>query len=211
MAGKSPVMETADLVDVDCCLCGGKQSTYERTLNAFKLVRCRACSFVYCNPRYSSERLMKLYTSKDPGALIQLYSKLATPEVIDEYGKTLGYIEHRLPGRGRLLDYACAAGYFFEMASQRGWEAHGVDIGAWTQAAADARGLRNLHVGTLSDLNFPDEYFDVVYAAQVFEHLPQPRERWPSCGEFLGQGVCYMWMCQTIEVCLLCAALTTLN
>jgi SAM-dependent methyltransferase len=188
MTGASPVMETADLVDVDCCLCGGKESTYERTLNGFKLVRCRACSFVYCNPRLSSERLTKLYTSKDPSALIQLYSKIATPDVITEYGKTLDYIEQHVPGRGRLLDYACAAGYFFELASKRGWEAHGVDIGAWTQAAADARGLRNLHVGTLSDLNFPDEYFDVVYAAQVFEHLPQPREELTELRRILRPG-----------------------
>ena len=79
-----------------------------------------------------------------------------------------------MPRKGKLLDFACAAGYFFEQAQNRGWEAHGCDVGVWAGRAAAERGLKNMHIGELNSLGFPDESFDVVYAAQVFEHLLNP-------------------------------------
>jgi SAM-dependent methyltransferase len=127
------------------------------------------------NPQYTSESLANLYRDKDSAEMIPLYSQIASPSVVQGYQRTLDLLEQHVPEKGRLLDFACAAGYFMEEAGKRGWEAHGVDIGEWTKEAAAARGVSNLHVGTLHDLNFPDHFFDVVYAAQVFEHLPEPK------------------------------------
>jgi SAM-dependent methyltransferase len=104
-----------------------------------------------------------------------LYARIASPSQIKEYNRIIDYFEKLLPARGRLLDFACGAGYFFEQAQQRGWDAHGTDIGEWTKEAARARGLANLHVGRLADLSFPTHHFDLVYASQVLEHLPEPK------------------------------------
>jgi SAM-dependent methyltransferase len=74
-----------------------------------------------------------------------------------------------------LLDFACGAGFFLELAQQRGWEGHGTEVGEWAKQLADARGVKNLHIGQLQELGFENNYFDVVHAAQVFEHLPTPK------------------------------------
>jgi SAM-dependent methyltransferase len=128
------------------------------------------------NPQPPPELIREHYRVREPNRLIDLYRRISsTPSVRRLCEERLDWLETLMPQRGRLLDFACADGFFFERAQQRGWDAHGVDSGEWTSEAARARGLTNLHVGALADLRFPDYYFDVVYAAQVFEHLPNPR------------------------------------
>ncbi len=167
---------TIELVRVACPLCGKDMPAFERELAGYTLDRCKGCRFIYVNPQPSPEELMRHYASEPDGeGLIAFYARAITPSLLAQYVDTLAGLEQRLPGKGRLLDLACGPGYFYEQALRRGWDAHGADVGAWTQEAVRRRGIGNMHTGTLTDLNFPDEHFDVVYAAQVFEHLPNPK------------------------------------
>jgi len=61
-------------------------------------------------------------------------------------------------------------------------------LGEWTREAAEARGLKNMHIGSLRDLAFPDGYFDVVHAAQVFEHLSNPKDDLAEISRILRPG-----------------------
>lgn len=162
------------LIHVACALCGADDSRPDNTVAGFTLSRCRKCGFVYVNPRYAAADLEKLYTRKNSAQLIEHYNHMVSPVMLAQYHERIDLLERLMPTRGRLLDFACAAGHFFELAGQRGWDAHGADIGEWTREAAEARGLKNLHVGYLQDLGFPDHHFDVIHAAQVFEHLEHP-------------------------------------
>ncbi len=85
-------------------------------------------------------------------------------------------MESLFPERGRLLDFGCGPGYFFERAGQRGWDAYGIDYGSWVADAARGRGLSNVHVGALRDQGFPSGFFDVVCANQVLEHIALPSD-----------------------------------
>jgi SAM-dependent methyltransferase len=97
-----------------------------------------------------------------------------TPAVLGQFDVKLDRLERRLPHKGRLLDFGCGAGYFLERAQQRGWDAHGVELGQWAGEAARRRGVPNLHTARLQDMAFPDGHFDAVNASQVFEHLTRP-------------------------------------
>lgn len=162
------------LVRSRCPLCGSDRSRLETRISGYQMDKCSDCSLVFMNPRCTVEHLAAIYTVRDEQELIELYARIATPKVIGEYHEKLEKIEQIVPRKGRLLDFACAAGYFFEQAQQRGWDAHGCDVGVWAGRAAAVRGLKNMHIGELDSLGFPDESFDVVYAAQVFEHLLNP-------------------------------------
>jgi SAM-dependent methyltransferase len=170
-----PDSRTRELIRVSCPICDSASSRFERTVAGFSLERCQRCGFVYANPQYTPAALTDIYAHIATAGTIELYSCTASPTLIRGYHKKLEMIEKRQP-KGRLLDFACGAGYFLEQALARGWDAHGVDLGEWTRVAAEARGVRNLHVGRLQDLQFPDGYFDVIHAAQVLEHLQRPRE-----------------------------------
>ena len=162
-------MPDIELIHVLCPLCSGNETRFERTLRGFTLKRCQGCNFVYVNPQYSSESLVEIYTAetakRNPEELAALYARIATPKTLRTFDEILQRLENLYPAKGRLLDFGCAAGYFYERALQRGWEAHGVDMGEWFRFAAARRGLSNMHIGCLEELQFPDAHFDVVPAA----------------------------------------------
>jgi SAM-dependent methyltransferase len=143
-------------------------------LNAYPTDRCRECGFIYVNPRPPEESIDELYRDRDADGVIAFYERMATPSVLASYQRKLEYLEKRLPGQGRLLDFGCAAAFVVEAAAERGWDAHGVDLGDWVLKAAAKRGVRNIHIGHLADLSFPDGHFDAIYAAQILEHVPSP-------------------------------------
>ena len=168
-------MMVAPSMRVPCPLCDGTSTAFERHVAGFALDRCRDCGHVFMNPQFSTSEIDALYVKRDVENLAGIYSRIAASESIrQEYGRRLDVLESMVPSRGRLLDFACGAGAFFELAQARGWDAHGTELGEWAGEAAKSRGLKNLHVGTLSTLQFQPGSFDVVYAAQVFEHLPRP-------------------------------------
>src|SRR2546430_370980 len=95
----------AQLIEVACALCGRTDSRFERTVDGFVLERCRRCGLVFANPQYSIECLEQLYSGKNVAKMIELYSRIASPTVLEDYRRTLDLLELWLPGRGRLLDF----------------------------------------------------------------------------------------------------------
>lgn len=78
------------------------------------------------------------------------------------------------PAGQRILDYGAGLGFFLSVAKERGWEANGLEPLPASAAYARAKFGVNITTDTLRDTTYPKEYFDVVTAFQVFEHLPDP-------------------------------------
>jgi len=70
---------------------------------------------------------------------------------------------------GRVLDVGCGIGSFVYAAKMRDWESYGVDIGP-AVSIAEKYNL-NVSVGKLEDMDFPEDYFDVVTMFDVIEHI----------------------------------------
>lgn len=65
----------------------------------------------------------------------------------------------------RVLDYGCGAGATVRSLRDAGFDAHGFDISDY-QDEPSAR----VTIGPPGRLPYPDDYFDVVFSDQVFEH-----------------------------------------
>jgi SAM-dependent methyltransferase len=163
------------LQHVACPLCNVMNSRFARELAGYNLERCLSCSFTFMNPQFTETAISQLYTRENYEELIALYARINNTQRLAQYNEKISRIEAFRPTKGRMLDFACGAGYFYEQAIARGWDAYGVELGDWCSEAARRRGLPNMHIGLLRDLDFPDDYFDVVNASQVFEHLPNPK------------------------------------
>ena len=74
---------------------------------------------------------------------------------------------------GRLLELGTAAGALLEAARERGWSVQGVEFSAAAAAEAARHGVPVV-VGGLADAALPAASFDVAFAGDVLEHVPDP-------------------------------------
>ncbi len=181
------VVGQQSLTPVSCPLCSGEDHRPEREIDGFGLVKC-ACGFVFVNPRPSNEAIYELYDVSDANALIEFFEVSRTPSQIKRYEDYLAELEGEVGAKGRLLDFGCGPCYFLKQAQQDGWDAHGFDVGTWVREAAARLGAANVCVGQLETSALPREYFDVITATEVFEHLPRPRAALQTLRQYLRPG-----------------------
>lgn len=177
------------LIEVACPLCDATTARPERKVSGYALVRCRACRMVYVNPQFDTADLLEQYAARDNSRAMQKhYARVTTAARLAEYDYMLAAIERHLPGRGRLLEIGCGAGYLLARARDRGWQVTGLDAAPWVTAAAAERGISDVRIGTLGEAGLAESSFDVVVMAQVLEHVPRPREELLAVRRLLRDG-----------------------
>lgn len=160
-----------------CPVCGGAEVQPAFTRNGFQLARCARCGTLHVNPMPGAAELNAHY--QDPayfsGAAAQGYRSYADMEqaLRPHFQRRLRLLGQLVPGRGRLLDFGCAAGYFLRQARAAGWQIAGVEVAAgMAQAAAEALGIPI--ASSLAES--PARDLQAVTLWEVIEHLPQPVE-----------------------------------
>lgn len=150
-----------------CIACGSKEAQPLGIKNELELLRCRKCSTIYTpySPWYSSEYFYEVYypeQSLSPPAFVQTR--------LEEI--TAGFSRYRQ--QNRLLDIGCGAGGLLVAARKNGWEAQGLEVAE--QAIGYVRKLGfEVFQGELQQAEFPAQHFDVITAAEILEHLSEPR------------------------------------
>jgi SAM-dependent methyltransferase len=90
----------------------------------------------------------------------------------------------RSTGAHNVLDVGCGEGIVYRAMRARGYS------GAWTGFDASDEAVRlarqlspdaNWRQGSANQIPFPDKSFDLVFSAQVFEHLPNPAPALHEC------------------------------
>lgn len=90
--------------------------------------------------------------------------------------------------KGRLLDVGCGNGFFLYQMKKLGWEVVGVEPdGDAVKVAHEKYGLE-VFQGTLEDINFPENSFDVITMNHVIEHVPDPFSTLKECKRVLKPG-----------------------
>lgn len=175
---------------VPCPLCEGVRARAVAVKFGLRIVRCRSCGHVFANPRLLRAEIEKRYESPEFFSEY-LDAHRATPKGYDldflrgHYGLYLDLIRGRLSPGARLLDLGCGAGFFLKAAEADGWAAEGTEISR--QLAAYARDVAGVKVrlGTLEEIRWPPEIFDVVTLFDVLEHVPDPLRTLTEVGRLL--------------------------
>ena len=150
------------------------------TKNGYTIVLCGACGLLYVCPIPSDAELAAHYQqlSYFEGDADQGYRSYAEMEkaLLPHFSRRLRYLEERLGGPGRLLDFGCASGYFLTLAQQAGWQVTGVELSQEMARIATARvAASGGRIFTTLDALGKEE-FDAVTLWEVVEHLPRPVE-----------------------------------
>jgi len=131
------------------------------------IFRCKSCTFVFNEPASgSADHLEEYARTEDPDYLDQKLSRRLT------YQRELDRIAEFCP-TGDLLDVGCYAGFFLELARERGYRVAGVEPSCWgARHAAETLGL-DVFNGPIEDYT-TERLFDVVTLWDVVEHLEDP-------------------------------------
>lgn len=182
-----------------CPLCDSRGASPERQLSGYPIVRCSACGMVYVWPRPARDASRASYarsargetgdtvSGHDPEALWYDYAAAYTPYVRQALARRLrritrGHTVHRM------LDFGCGSGHLLALAREvLRCDVAGLELDAVGRIGAARFGFA-LHAGGLEDAPFAAASFDLIYAGQVFEHLPEPRRELEMLCQYLSPG-----------------------
>ena len=167
---------------IACLLCGedrrrpvfharvGKRVNYH-------VVRCESCGFLFRHPGIRPEKLGNLYSS---GKYAEFLGGHYTAKRRRRYQFVLDAFEPLFDEGGgrRLLDFGCGNGLFMELAHERGFDVHGVDLAADAVEVARQRPgcEKAFHSSPMDVPEIAAGGFDVITMWSVLAHLPRPVE-----------------------------------
>jgi len=161
-----------------------------------RIVRCKRCGLIYCNPRLDAQSLGEIY-SKDYFVLDEQSSGIdykayanyigEEPVITRSMIKRMKKLEQFAERKGTLLDVGCAAGFSLIAARKLGWKAEGIEFSEFCVNYARSRGLA-VHQGSLHDYPGHKESIDAITMWDYLEHSSDPLGDLRICSSFLKQG-----------------------
>jgi SAM-dependent methyltransferase len=164
-----------------CVACGSSDAQKLGVKNELEIVCCDRCGTIYTpySPWYTSSYFYLGYYLKS--------EETQTPPFVLERLKeiTAEFAPYR--ETNRLLDLGCGAGDLLDAARTNGWQAQGVDVAAHVVNHVRARGFE-VFEGELHEAAYPSAHFDVVTAAELLEHIFEPRALLQEVARILRPG-----------------------
>lgn len=171
----------AKIVPVDvveqCYVCGASNFISVYTILGWHIVKCRACGFVFVNPRYSEAGADAIYNAEgcyyptEGGRKNYAVEEVAS---VQRAEKAVAQIARFKNGKLSLLEVGCGLGYVLDAGRKAGWDVTGIDLSHEGVAACRKKGHAAFQGDVKSAGIDPAKTFDVITAFDVFEHVCDP-------------------------------------
>lgn len=162
---------------VSCAVCGNNNLTirHRHAVGDRTILRCGNCGTWVLWPFTSKEDRERLYQDNyyDRWGYEQNNIKIISHMKKRLYEKVLKEIEIYIRP-SRLLDIGCAMGFSLEIAQERGWQPHGIEISKFAGNIAKEKFGDVVKVGDIQDADFGNNYFDAITMIDLLEHVEDP-------------------------------------
>lgn len=156
---------------IDCNLCGIDDTVFWGGKNNIRIVKCRNCGLIYCNPRPDNNELQKFY-SRD------YFSEGLYEEDVQRqkmYEIEIDEIKKNIVSQGRFLDVGCAVGKFLATLPDT-FEKWGTEFSDDAAKIGREKFDLNIITGQIRYIELPEKYFDIIQMRGVLEHSQNPFE-----------------------------------
>lgn len=144
--------------------------------DGFSVIDCTSCGFKHVNPLPSKEELEKLYKQEFYSKEKPDYFKNAKEDFLwwkVTYDNYYSLLEKHTKGR-KILDIGSGPGDFLMCGKKRGWKTLGIEPSATAWKYSRSRKLSVINNFFTYETVKQYGPFDVVHAALVLEHVPNP-------------------------------------
>jgi 2-polyprenyl-3-methyl-5-hydroxy-6-metoxy-1,4-benzoquinol methylase len=158
-------MSQPDQFHKHCLVC---RSTKLHTLSKYQhafLNQCINCRFIFALKIPGEQDLTLHYTNYPRYDIL-------SPITIKRYHQLLNEFE-KYRQTNNILDIGCSNGYFLETAKQRGWNVYGQEYADECIEICKNKGI-NIKQGYLENINFENNFFDIITSFEVIEHINTP-------------------------------------
>ncbi|MEW6418480.1 MAG: class I SAM-dependent methyltransferase [Nitrospirota bacterium] len=173
-----------------CNICQSEDIDNFLKKNYWEFGYCRNCGIVFLKNIPSDEDIKNIYNNfyfKDGQKFPTEGFKLDNNPAYINAKKRLKIIREIGPERGRLLDIGCGTGIFLKIASFF-YESIGFDISRCaTELAVKNLGVKAI-CGTIFDIDFRSQLFDVITMWDVIEHLKDPNNYIEKVSQIIRPG-----------------------
>jgi SAM-dependent methyltransferase len=194
LAPSSPDARLGDRESVRCNLCHADNfdvlishgiDRRHHLPGEFQLVKCRACSLVYLNPRPSAQALTAYYPPD--------YAPYIQQGLVGKLTRWLrkreaAVLRRALPAGGEVLEVGCAAGDLLVPLRDSGFHVTGVELSDHAATTARTRHHLDVHTGTITNAPLAGRTFDAVIMRSVIEHVPDPKGDLQKAASLLRPG-----------------------
>ena len=170
---------------MNCSICNIKTSFFLKK-DGYNYQKCSICGLVFVYPQPSELELHEDVYSEKAGYQKHKKKDLSEIKENSHIKKILDFLV-RVNIQGKLLDVGCSSGEFLYFAKQRGFETYGVELNELTAHIAIKNGL-TVHIGTIEDAQYADNFFDVIFLGDIIEHVKDPRALLTECRRILKSG-----------------------
>lgn len=186
MLGPTQVRQKINLEYISCDFCGSDNhkelfrqkdlwiNNYYSYPFAFPVVQCRNCSLVFVNPRPTPESMVHFYPHD--------YHDCRNPEIMkDRYSAQKRFLPPLHEG-ANILDIGCAKGDFLHWLNSKNLHLFGCDAYSGGVRAGYQINFTGKH---LPECAYPDNFFDLITAWAVLEHVHFPNEYFKETSRIL--------------------------
>ncbi|MFH1239562.1 MAG: class I SAM-dependent methyltransferase [bacterium] len=166
------------LETINCPLCeSAKQDNlysscdfrYSISSDRFSLAKCKACGFIFLNPRPAKEDIAKFYPGDFNRRPDSVLYKLIAPSFKAARQQTIRALKI-IKGRGKVLDIGCGNGDFLLAMYEQGYDVSGAEPNAAAEEFCPAQIRGRIVYKNLEDCAFSNQSFDIVTSFQSLEH-----------------------------------------